>query len=249
MAYTVSSNLKSTLLALFFAFASTAHAQLYPQTENGSTVYYKLVSACSNYSSDVLCLQDVSRTNDTYAFTLSPLDNDASNQEWVLICANQEQETYHLRNRATYRYISTDANWAGNFKVPTYATKLVTSNALAITDLGDGQVAISYEDTEGKRYLSATDINQEQPSMAADLKNTQWAWKVMRSSDLANGIYETCTPNLQIWVENRHIRVNGTDHWTLTDISGMPLPNEHPVQSGHIYIIKAKGQIHKFLVK
>lgn len=85
--------------------------------------------------------------------------------------------------------------------------------------------------------------------MATDLKNTQWAWKVMRSDDLANGIYETCTPNLQIWVENRHIRVNGTDNWTLTDISGMPLPKEHPVQSGHIYIIKAKGSIHKFLVK
>ncbi|MDY5687672.1 MAG: hypothetical protein SPF90_04390, partial [Bacteroidaceae bacterium] len=66
--------------------------------------------------------------------------------------------------------------------------------------------------------------------------------------DLTNGIYETCTPNLQIWVENRHIRVNGTDHWTLTDTSGMPLPNEHPVQPGHIYIIKAKGSIHKFLV-
>ena len=69
MAYAVSSNLKNALLVMLLAFTSTAHAQLYPQTENGSTVYYKLVSACSNYSSDVLCLQDVSRTNDTYAFT------------------------------------------------------------------------------------------------------------------------------------------------------------------------------------
>ncbi|MGN0233853.1 MAG: hypothetical protein ACI4B5_05470 [Bacteroidaceae bacterium] len=237
------------LLVMATAIASIANAQKYPQTEDGATVYYKLLSACPDYTTNTLCLQDDSRTNTTYAYSISELNNDTKIQDWILICANKEQETYHLRNRGTYRYISTEANWVGNFNVPTFATKVVTSNALAISDLGDDQVAISYEDSNGKRYLSATNTDKEQPPMTSQLKNTQWAWKIYRTDDLANGIYEACSPELQIWVENRRIRVSGTDDWILTDLSGMQLPKDQPVQFGHIYIIKAKGTIRKFLVK
>lgn len=249
MTETLSLRRKIALLVMTTAIASIVNAQKYPQTEDGATVYYKLLSACSDYTTNNLCLQDESRTNTTYAYTLSELNSDARNQEWVLVCANKEQETYHLRNRATYRYISTEGNWVGNFKVLTFATKVVTSNALSISDLGDDQVAISYEDANGKRYLSATNTDKEQPKLTSQLKNTQWAWKIYRADDLANGIYEACSPDLQIWVENQRIQVSGTDDWILTDISGMLLPKDQSVLFGHIYIVKAKGMIRKFLVK
>lgn len=119
------------------AGSSTALAQKFPQTENGTTVYYKLVSACTDYAENPLCLQDESRTNKTYAFTMKALDKDSKNQEWVLICADKEQETYHLRNRSTYRYVSTESSWVGNFCIQSFATRQTASNALTITDLGD----------------------------------------------------------------------------------------------------------------
>ena len=168
------------------AGSSTAMAQKFPQTENGTTVYYKLVSACTDYAENPLCLQDESRTNKTYAFTMKALDKDSKNQEWVLICADKEQETYHLRNRSTYRYVSTESSWVGNFCIQSFATRQTASNALTITDLGDDQVAISYEDEYGKRYLSATNIDKAQPDMPSDMKDSQWAWKVFRASDLAS---------------------------------------------------------------
>lgn len=36
------------------AGSSTALAQKFPQTENGTTVYYKLVSACTDYAENPL---------------------------------------------------------------------------------------------------------------------------------------------------------------------------------------------------
>ncbi len=231
------------------AGSSTALAQKFPQTENGTTVYYKLVSACTDYAENPLCLQDESRTNKTYAFTMKALDKDSKNQEWVLICADKEQETYHLRNRSTYRYVSTESSWVGNFCIQSFATRQTASNALTITDLGDDQVAISYEDEYGKRYLSATNIDKAQPDMPSDMKDSQWAWKVFRASDLASGIHEACTPEVQVWVENQRIQVSGTDTWELYDVSGMLLPHDSPVHSNHIYLVKAKGSMHKVIIK
>ena len=240
-----------TMLLATYCMISTESicAQKFPQSEDGATVYYKLLSACPDYVGKQLCLQDESRMNKTYAFTLKELDKNSKYQEWVLITANKEKETYHLRNRASYRYISTEASWAGKFKVMGFATKQVTSNALAITDLGNNQVAISYEDEYGKRYLSATNTDEEQPDMPEDLKDSQWAWLIYRADDLANGIHEACTPEVQINVENRHILVSGTTEWDLMDITGMALPQNHEVQPGHIYLVRTKETIYKILVK
>ena len=229
--------------------SGTVLAQKFPQTEDGATVYYKLVSACPDYASDPLCLQDESRTNKTYPYTLGALDKDSRYQEWVLITADKEQDTYHLRNRASYRYMSTEDSWAGNYKVLGFATRQIASDALTITDLGDDQVAISYEDAYGRRYLSATDSGREQPDMPGSLRDTQWAWKIYRASDLASGVHEACAPGVQVWVEGRRVRVSGTPDWELLDTSGMRLPQDYPVRSGHIYMVKAQETTFKILVK
>lgn len=239
------------VLAIATATASTgtALAQKYPQTEDGATIYYKLLSACPEYAGSALCLQDDSRTNKTYAYTLAAEAKDTRSQEWVLVTADKAKETYHLRNRASYRYLSTESSWAGNFKVLGFATRQIASNALTFTSLGDDQVAISYQDEDGTRYLSATDVDREQPDITSDLRDTQWAWKIYRASDLASGIQEACAPGVQIWVEGQHIRVSGADAWELTDVSGMLLPHDHPVLTGHIYMVKAKGTTHKIIVR
>ncbi len=229
--------------------AESVCAQKFPQSENGATVYYKLLSACTDYADKQLCLQDESRTNKTYAFTLKELDKNSKYQEWVLITADKNKETYHLRNRASYRYISTESSWVGEFKVMGFATKQITSNALTITDLGDNQVAISYEDEYGRRYLSATNTDEEQPDMSEDLKNSQWAWLIYRADDLANGIHEACSPEVQISVENQHILVSGTTEWDLMDITGMTLPQNQTVQYGHIYLVRTKEATYKILIK
>ncbi len=241
--------LAAALMAAAALTTPSAHAQKFPQTEGGETVYYKLLSACPDYASDPLCLQDETRTQKTYPYTLGALDKDSRHQEWVLVTADAGKESYYLRNKGSYRYLSTEANWVGNFKVPTFAAKQVTSNAFTITDLGNDQVAISYEDSYGKRYLSATDVDREQPDLGSDLRDTQWAWKIYRASDLASGIHEACAPEVQIWVENQRIRVSGTDDWELSDTSGMLLPHDHPVRPGHIYMVKAQGVTRKFLFK
>lgn len=239
------------VLAIATAAASTgtALAQEYPQTEDGATIYYKLLSACPEYAGKSLCLQDDSRTGKTYAYTMAAEEKDTRSQEWVLVTADKAKETYHLRNRASYRYLSTESSWAGNFKVPGFATRQIASDALTFTSLGDGQVAISYQDEYGTRYLSATDVDREQPDITSDLRDTQWAWKIYRASDLASGIQEACAPGVQIWVEGRHIRVSGAADWELTDAAGMLLPHDHPVLPGHIYLVKAKGTTHKTIVR
>lgn len=238
----------AVLTALALAPVST-YAQKYPQTADGSTVYYKLLSASPDYAGTPLCLQDESRTNKTYFYTLGALDEESRLQEWSLVTADKEQETYHLRNRGSYRYVSTESTWAGDFKVLGFSTKPIASNALSITDLGDGQVAISYEDSYGTRYLSATDVDKEQPDMPASLKDSQWAWKIYRAEDLANGIHETCAHEVRVWVENRHIKVSGTKTWELTDVSGMSIPTDQIVQPGHIYLVKAKGMVRKVMAE
>lgn len=238
----------SIVAALTLAPASTV-AQKYPQTVDGSTVYYKLLSACPLYAGQELCLEDKSRTDNTYPYRLTALDPTARLQEWVLVSVSKEQETYHLRNRGSYRYISTESTWVGNFKVLGFATRPIESNALTITDLGDDQVAISYEDTYGKRYLSATDVSQAQADMPTSLKDTQWAWKIYRADDLASGIHEACTPAVRVWVEGQRIQVSGADTWEVTDVAGIRIPATQPVQRGHVYLVRARGTITKIIAE
>lgn len=241
--------LTAAIMAASVLAPASALAQKYPQTADGSTVYYKLLSACPQYAGQELCLEDRSRTDNTYPYHLATLDPTARLQEWVLVSADKEQETYHLRNRSSYRYVSTDCTWVGDFKVLGFATRAIASNALAITDLGDDQVAISYDDSYGKRYLSATDVSQAQADMPASLKDTQWAWKIYRADDLANGIHEACAPAVRVWVEGQRIHVSGADTWEVSDVAGMRIPTTQPVQPGHVYIVRARGTITKIIAE
>ena len=119
-----------------------ALAQDYPEKDDaGATIYYKIFSAAPGNTG--LCLQDNSKENGKYAYPLAEHENDNKFQEWQFV-PGDAPGTYLLRNRATYRYISTTGDWIGTFFAITFATKKAIDNEDIVLK------------SEGKQYFSYT---------------------------------------------------------------------------------------------
>ena len=224
-------------------------SQTYPQTENGSTVYYKILSAYPEYEARNLCLYDNTTAHSTYDYVLRELDPESRRQEWTLITANAGNETYHLRSRSSYHYMSASGKWANNHYVQIYATRKNDSDALTITNLGDDQVTISFTDEYGKRYLGASDVDADPQKLPSKFKDTPWAWKIYNAEDLANGILKTFVLEPIITVNNRIIHVDGVSDWELCDVTGRQLSYDQPLISGGVYIVRTSTMTKKVLIK
>lgn len=168
-------------------------AQDYPQTdENGQTVYYKIMSAYPEYADRQLCLQDDSQNKTGFPYVLQEHDADQRGQEWTLMAASVVDKTFHLRNRRSYRYISTEGSWMDGFFTHTYSTKKISTDALTIRSIGTDQVTISFQADDGERRFAAADVSQGLPETGNSLANTPWAWRIVPVSTLT-GIEEVAT--------------------------------------------------------
>ncbi len=181
---------KTMLLLLAALTATDSSAQDYPQTdEDGRTIYYKVMSACPEYAATRLCVQDKSQSRTGYTYVLMKHDAQEQRQEWMLIAVSAADHTYNLRNRVSYRYVSTAGSWVDDIYVPTYAVRKVDSDALTLTPISDDQVTISYRENGDERLLAARKVGMPLPPKGDSLVDSPWAWRIVRTSEVT-GIEE-----------------------------------------------------------
>ncbi len=226
-------------------------AQNYPSTDaSGAKVYYKIASAYPEYSQ--MCIEDNSLRASTtgYSFLVSEM-SDNTKQEWELVAAaNDDSGTYYFRNRSSRRYISSAGAWKDNYYTPNAATIRTTIKPFTIQELNDSQIAIKYNDGNDDRFLFAADSAGVQPGFNIySLENSVWAWKVCDASGVPVSVAKILKEgNVKISVENRVIKVEGVDVYSLYNDEGVRLNNGSVLEPG-IYFVSAKGVSYKVLVK
>lgn len=225
---------RQLLVLLSLMMGVSGSAQDYPQKDaEGQTIYYKIVSAAPDYYGQKLCLQDVSNqvASGKFQYTLTQAEETNKRQDWVLVTADAAKGTYYLRNRMTYRYISLSGEWIGNFMGLTFSTKN-TGNAITVTPLQDKQVTLSYQTTNGLRYLGATDITRPASQMPSSMQDTPWAWYIIDADALMTGID---TPEAEQASQ-------------VCDLQGRILPPEAIKRPG-IYVIKYPAHTRKVYIR
>ena len=206
-----------------------------PKDEDGQTIYYRIWSAFPDYADRALCLQDNTAQKTGFNYILTPADGNAKNQEWVLTAIDVEKGSYLLRSRSSYRYISTAYTWTDEWMVQSFASKKQTTDAFSIGFLDDRQVTISFEGSggSGRCYLCASDISKAKQEMPGVLKSTVWAWTILPSTELPEGIG----------------MLDADESVCETyDLQGRRLPADEPLPSG-IYIRKTASRTYKIRIR
>ena len=239
------------LIAAAFAAPAGIAAQNYPATgENAQKIYYKLVSADPQYGKK--CLEDNSATSGTskYKFLINNLADDNRYQEWELIADADSDNKYYLRNRQSRKYVSTKGTWVGQYMSAENATTKLSTDPYEFVELTSGQVAIKYNDGASDNYLFVADSTQSVPAFDEySLANSRWAWVVSSADGTPVSIKDiTADKNAEISVENRQIKVNGTDRFEVFDIEGRQLDSKGTRQPG-IYIVVVNNVAYKVAVE
>lgn len=222
-------------------------AQTYPdKDENGATIYYKVFSAAPKNSG--LCLQDASKDNGKYAYLLAEHETDNRYQEWQFVAGNTPG-TYLLRNRATYRYISTTGSQIDAFFAITFATKKTFDNELLFTSIGDGQVTMTYQEGGITHYMLAGD-SKTGPDLFDETEhyNSNRAWYVFPQNSVPVNVAEAKQGNISIQAINRRIVVSGTRQYRVYDIQGREVGSDSELLPG-IYVVEAGGEVKNVLVR
>lgn len=184
--------IRCTVLALLLVAATALLAQDYPQKgDDGKVIYYKVLTASSDYARQCLCLQDVSNVaGGEFQYILQEHDETNKRQEWSLIPTGDAGETYYLRNRMTYRYLSVDTEWMNGLLVPVYS-RVTSGNSLSVARIPDGdgsQVTISCEGVSGTNYFTASDAAHGMPVKPQSLAASAWAWYIVPAEELSTGV-------------------------------------------------------------
>ena len=224
-----------------------ALAQDYPEKDDaGATIYYKIFSAAPGNTG--LCLQDNSKENGKYAYPLAEHENDNKFQEWQFV-PGDAPGTYLLRNRATYRYISTTGDWIGTFFAITFATKKTYDNEILFTPLGDGQMTMTYKEGMTTRYMLVGDTGKGPDIFnTTDHYNSSRAWYVFPVGSVPVSVAEVKQGTVSILAINRRIVVSGTNQYRICDIQGRQVDPDSELLPG-IYVVEAAGEVKNVLVR
>ena len=217
------------LIAAAFAAPAGIAAQNYPATdENDQKIYYKIVSADPQYGKK--CLEDNSATSGTskYKFLINNLADDNRYQEWELIADADSDNKYYLRNRQSRKYVSTKGTWVDNYLSAENTTTKMSTDPYEFIELTHDQVAIKYNDGASDNYLFVAESAQNVPTFDKyNLADSRWAWFVSDPNGTPVSIKDiTADKNAEISVENRQIKVNGTDRFEVFDIEGRQLDSK-----------------------
>lgn len=228
--------MKALASIVLILLATPLLAQTFPEKDEGTVIYYRIVSAAADYGGHYYCLEDIKSDNREFNFAVKPYDVNVKQQDWSLIARDAENETYNLYNRENRRYVSTKMVAANNMLTLYYRSSKLSTDALKFTSLGNGQYAISFLNDGEEYFLAANDLNAPTYEMPETLNNTIWAWSVYTSDELAAGIESPVELSPQISVRNRCIVVSGTDQWQVVDMQGRQMPRHTSLQPG-LYIV------------
>lgn len=234
---TGSSNLQIVIITLLLlAKTSSVCAQRFPQKdEDGKVIYYKIITANKDFCEKCLCLQDESNmAGDGFQYVLQEHDGTNKRQEWNLIAVDPTSETYYLRNRMTYRYLSVDTQWINGVLVPVYS-KITDGNSLNISQIQEGdnqQVTISFSSIAGQNYFTVTDISKGMPMKPQTLVGSAWAWYIVPAEEVSmdiDNLEEATRKQMEYY-----------------DLSGRRIPIGGYLMHG-VYLVKKNGEFHKVL--
>ena len=232
---------------LICTWAVGALAQDYPEKDdNGATIYYKIFSAAPQNSG--LCLTDESKNDGKYTYLLSEHETDNRFQEWQFV-PGDAPGTYLLRNRATFRYISTTGDWVSSFYAITFATKKTFDNELLFTPIGDSQVTMTYKEGTTTHYMLAGDSKAGPDIFDGSVHyGTSRAWYVLPLGDVTEAVTEAKQGTIRILAINRRIVVSGTRHYRVYDIQGREVETDSELLPG-IYVVEAGGEVKNVFVR
>lgn len=224
-----------------------ALAQDYPEKDdNGATIYYKIFSAAPRNNG--LCLQDESKNDGKYAYLLAEHETDNKFQEWQFV-PGDAPGCYLLRNRATYRYVSTTGDWINSFYAITFATKKAIDNEILFTPIGDGQVTMTYKNGATTHYMLAGDSGAGPDIFdGTSHYSTNRAWYVFPLGTVPVTAAEAKQGSVTIQAFNRRIVVSGTRDYRVYDIQGREVEADSELLPG-IYVVEAEGEVKNVLVR
>lgn len=247
-------NIKQLLLSVaVLACCAGAGAQTsYPEKDStGTVVYYRICSAYPDYSNLYVTDNTTKAGTAGYYYTVSPYDVTATGQQWQVIAATAGSDTtYYFRNRRTRRYIGASGAWRGNYYAQSYSGTRVGLTPINVTDIGAGQITLSFEEDGETRYIFAADsASVAPPYNALVVRNTPWAWKVCNIVGVPVSVKQMLRDNnVTVTVADRHIRVEGADTYSVYTDDGMQVPADAALQPG-VYLVNAKGIAYKVIVK
>lgn len=248
-------NIKHLLLGVaVLACCGSAVAQTsYPEKDStGTVVYYRIRSAYPNYSNLYITDNTTKAISSAgYYYTVSPYDVTATGQQWQVVAATAGSDTtYYFRNRRTRRYIGATGAWRGNYYAQSYAGTKVGLTPISVTDIGAGQITLSFEEDGEKRYIFAADSAGIAPPYSRYVvRNTPWAWKVCNIVGIPVSVKQMLRDNnVTVSVVDRHIRVEGADAYSVYTDDGVEVPADAALQPG-VYLVNAKGIAYKVIVK
>ena len=154
------------------------------------------------------------------------------------------------RNRQSRKYVSTKGTWVDNYLSAENTTTKMSTDPYEFIELTHDQVAIKYNDGASDNYLFVADSAQNVPTFDKyNLADSRWAWFVSDPNGTPVSIKDiTADKNAEISVENRQIKVNGTDQFEVFDIEGRQLDSKGTRQPG-IYIVVVNNVAYKVAVE
>lgn len=241
---------RQLIYIIMYACATCAGAQDFPERDNqGNVIYYKIFSAAPDCAG--LCLTDNTADASTdYKYLMTGNEADNRYQEWRLI-ADETAGCYHLRNRATYRYVSTSGTYVDIFYAITFATKQAAGNALLFTSLtNDGQWSMTYKDGVTTKYMGVGDETKGLDIFRkTDLPGTARAWYIVPSGQMPpNAVEATSKGHADIRVVDHRIVVSGCSSYEIYDVQGRQVPCDTELQPG-LYVVKADDTVKNIMVK
>ena len=231
-----------------YAMALSAGAQDFPERDvQGNVIYYKIFSAAPDCAG--LCLTDNTADVSTdYKYLMTGNEADNRYQEWRLI-ADETAGCYHLRNRATYRYVSTSGTYVDIFYAITFATKKAIDNEILFTPIGDGQVTMTYKNGTTTHYMLAGDSGAGPDIFdGTSHYSTNRAWYVFPLGTVPVTAAEAKQGSVTIQAFNRRIVVSGTRDYRVYDIQGREVEADSELLPG-IYVVEAEGEVKNVLVR
>lgn len=242
--------MKTSLITaiVFILLVFPSYAQIFPEKDGNATVYYRIVSAAIDYAGQYRCLEDIRTERSQYNFAVKPYDMNAKQQDWSFIVRSTAEETYNLYNRLNCRYVSTKIVPVNDMLTLNFESRKLSADALKFTPLGDGQYAISFLYDDEEFFLGANDQSAPTLEMPETLNNSNWAWYVYKSDDLADGIDSPVDFGPHVCVKNRCIVVSGADEWQIVDMLGRQMPKHVPLQPG-LYIVTTKKLTQKIMIE
>jgi hypothetical protein len=182
-------------------------------------------------------------------FTLEAKDGNSSAQQWKL--TDKGNGNVEIINRATGNIISSETNLNKYYYV-NYTTQPAQSDGWSYEAIGGaaGQYTISTTNADGvTSYWNATTDGQATDAYAAgNAASSTYAWIFTWAEVVTDFVLPEVGSNIRVYAANRRIYVEGTDEYTVTAISGLPVRKNAELPQG-IYLVSIKGKTQKILVK